>query len=400
VIFRRARDSDLDRLVEIHTSAYPDPRGHDARRRNFLASTWGHLDDLWVAEPADGGGDLAAHAFLFGMSIGFGGVAVRASGVASVGVAPEARGTGVAGALLEHLHGVARERGDAVCVLHAFRQGFYARHGYAPVTPFRRLSFHPRAVPPSWRSAVVRAARGDDLDGIVACYGRALLRGTGMIERERRAWEARAANERRTCLVVPRDGGIAGYVTWSLAQAEAHAETTLHVKDLVADDGETRRALLGAVGAQRDQVAEVTLDVAEGDPIDRALVDMDRGRFGTDEVEHAIGEVVAGPMVRIVDVGVAAAARGYARDGELAFAVGASPPRRLVVRAGRGELAPPGGQDPDVGFRDEAALAAVLYGAMAASAAAALGSATGDEAALARADLLLALAPYFALDAF
>ncbi|MGH7296418.1 MAG: hypothetical protein ACRELB_15880 [Polyangiaceae bacterium] len=58
--FRRAREEDLDRLVDIHAGAFADPRSHQARIRNFTRNPLGELSDLHVLEEA---GVVAAHAF-------------------------------------------------------------------------------------------------------------------------------------------------------------------------------------------------------------------------------------------------------------------------------------------------------------------------------------------------
>jgi nicotinamide-nucleotide amidase len=71
-------------------SAFPDARGIDARRRNFVANSLGPLESLSVAER---NGAVVAHAFLFDLTLFFGEKRVSAGGIASVGVAPEVRGT-------------------------------------------------------------------------------------------------------------------------------------------------------------------------------------------------------------------------------------------------------------------------------------------------------------------
>jgi len=387
--FRRATDEDLERLVEIHTSAFPDPRAFEARAANFTRSRFGALGDLRVALRGD---EIVAHAFLFAFEAGFGGARVRAGGIASVGVAPEARGTGVAAALLAHLHEQAEARGDALTILFAFRQGFYARHGYAPATPTRALVFSPAAIPRAWTDAVRRAK--SDRAAIAAAYDRALVRATGWLARDDRAWEPLFADERRTWIVAERAGKVRGYVAWSLEQREAHAKIVLRVHEIVADDDATRRALFGAIGAQRDQVSEVVLTVAEDDPIDRALVDADRARFGTADAEHVLGEIHAGPMVRVVDARRAIAARGYAADGEIAFDVGET----IGVRVANGRAAI-GGDGPTLRL-DRATLGAILYGALRPSDAARIGLLDADASTLTLADRVLALPPYFALDPF
>src|SRR5262245_50331513 len=125
--FRKAKEEDLDRLVDIHLAAYPDPRSVAARQRNFTHNPFGGLEHLIVAEAA---GSIVGHAFLFPFRAWFGGRLVKMGGVASVGVAPEARGRGVATALMTQLHVLSDRRGDALTMLYAFRHGFYARLGY------------------------------------------------------------------------------------------------------------------------------------------------------------------------------------------------------------------------------------------------------------------------------
>jgi predicted acetyltransferase len=406
--FRTAVEADLDRLVEIHMSAYPDPRGALERRKNFVANPRGDLDALHVVEQAD---DIVGHAFLFALRGWFAGGTVSVGAIASVAVAPEARGRGIAAALLTHLH----ERADAakasVTMLYAFRQGFYAKHGYAAVTPNRRLQLHPGSIPAAWRnepSVTLRTVRADpnapaaDRTAIVNAYVRAAGRAHGWIVRPTRLWERYFADERRVWILAtqarqPRR--VSGYVCWSLAQTEAHAVTRLLVHELVAEDDATRRALLGAVGAQRDQVTEVALETDALDPIDRALVDADRARFGSSDVEHTLGAVTAGPMVRLVDVARGLTTRAYLRDGALDLAIEGRPPLHVAVSDGKAKLSVPRHARSPLTI-DRAALGAVLYGGLSASDAVRLGWARGEDAVIARADALFASPPFFALDAY
>jgi predicted acetyltransferase len=392
--FRRATEQDLDRLIEIHTSAFPDPRPYDARARNFTRNILGALDDLRVADDAG----IVAHAFLFPLEASFGGKKVKAGGIASVGVAPEARGRGVAAALLAHLHDESRARGDAIDVLYPFRQAFYARHGYGTTSPMRHLVFAPSAVPHAWSKARVRRMEVRDQAAVANVYERSASRGTGSLARSAMFWAARLLDERRVWLVVESSSGdVAGYLSWSVEQAESHAKTTMTVHELVANDDVARRALFGAIGAQRDQVVEVRVAVDAGDPVERALVDADRGISGTAEIEHAVGTLASGPMVRIVDLERAVAARGYATDGAASLVIDGRPPVGAQIENGAGRLVPTG-TGPTL-TTDSATLAAVLYGALAPSDAARLGLAvvTGGTDAL---DRLFRLPPYFALDPF
>ncbi len=398
---RVAAKSDLDRVVEIHLSAFPDPRGVETRRRLLSSNDLGGLEHLFVAER---GGLVLAHAFLFDLEAWFGGRRVKVGAIASVGVAPEARGEAVARALLDELHHLASARENVLTLLYPFRQGFYSRHGYVAVSPTRLLALHPRAVPEAWGDpfqapGVVRAANAGDRAGIAAAYENSARGRSGWLVRPDRLWEKRLLDERLRWFVLDRQGTVAGYVSWTLRQEEPHAETRLEVGDLVAEDEPARRRLLALIGAQRDQVNEVTLEVDADDPIDRALIDMDLARHGTARVEHAVGTLVAGPMLRLLDVQAAIEARGYPVDGGIEFALDGAPPQRIEVKGGRAKLVSSRG-GPLVRV-DRLSLGAVLYGGLAASHAARIGWLACDSPSTLRlADDLFAHPPYFALDPF
>jgi predicted acetyltransferase len=392
--FRPAREEDLERLIDIHTAAFPDDRGRDVRRTNFAHNALGALEDLHVL--ADGG-TLLGHAFLFSLEGWFGRARVRVAGVATVGVAPEARGRGLASQLVGHLHEVARARGEGVAVLHAFRQGFYERLGYRPVTPYRRLHLHPASIP--FRTELpVRPAVAVDLPAMRACWEAEAERHTGALVRGPAVWDARLADERREWFVAEGKDGVDGYVAWAITQSEPHASVLLSVTDMAARTPEAARSLWGLLAAQRDQVDSVHIDVAADDPIDRALVDPDRGRHGSRDVPHALGEVVAGPMVRVVDPATALRARGYAAEGSLCLSVG-DEALELVVKDGRGRVGP-ARAEPLVRM-SLPALSAVAFGALPLADAARLGWVEArDDRALGLASHLFALPPYFSPDPF
>jgi predicted acetyltransferase len=410
--FRKAAQGDIERLTEIHLAAYPDDRSVEARERNFTHNPFGTVRDLVVAEDR---GKIVGHAFLFPFRAWFGGVRVKVGGIASVGVAPEARGRGVATALMAHLHRLSDRRGDAVSMLYAFRQGFYDRLGYASTSSWKRLAFDPRSVPAAWRALArgrVRGARPGEHRTMRALHLHAAERGSGVIERSARYWERLLARERRHILVcearTPRSKGelaLTGHVAFTLVQEEAHGPTRLVVEEIVVVDDESRRALFGALGAMRDQVAEIVVEVAESDPFERALVDPDRHRFGTDDVEHPLGEIIGGPMIRIEDVPRALAARGYRGKGSFdvlvrdanegdddEIAVG------VRVRDGRAEIGPARGGG--VLRTTRVGLAAMFYGALPVSAAVALGVADAEPAVTERIEAIVRLPPLTPVDAF
>ncbi|CAN5393727.1 N/A [soil metagenome] len=395
--FRTATKQDLDRVIVIHGSAFPDPRLDPARRRNFLLNPLGTIDRLWLAIDA---GEIVGHAFLFALDAFFGGRAVRVAAIASVGVAPEARGRGVAGALLEHLHRVGHEEGAAIAMLYAFRHAFYARHGYAPVSTSARCDFAPEAVPASfcgaYRETESYAARAPETPALEVLYDRIAETKTGYLRRPRALWDAKWLDERNHVVAIgPRDAPR-GYALYAYSQSEAHARTTISVEEMVAIDPLSRRALFGFFGVQRDQVTEITIDLDHGDPIMFALVDPDRRRFCDGTIEHALGTVIAGPMVRVLDLDRALSSRGYMYDTRSRLRLG---DRMLSLSASGGQGAVSEATSSDVEI-DDGFVGSVLFGGLTPTAAASLGFARGAGAALANADTLLGLPPFAALDRF
>jgi predicted acetyltransferase len=404
--FRTANEADLDRLVDIHLVAYPDDRDGAARKRNFTANVFGGLDDVVVVEDE---ARLVGHARLFRMKSWFGGRPVKVGGIASVAVAPEARGRGVARALLADLHARSLRRGDAVTMLYAFKQGYYARLGYAATSTRKRLSFDPASLPEAYRAlarSMVRGVTGEDRAGVERAYALAAVGQSGWLARSPRLWDRLWSRERRQVLVAARGARsrsrrdrVVGYVAFELLQPEPHGETRLAVEELAADDAEARRALWGALGAMRDQVAEVDVEVAADDPIEHALEDGDRRRYGTHAVEHGLGEVVVGPMIRVGAPARAIAARGYGAAGAFNLEVDGARFGVRVSADGKAELGRPGRARDDVRTTSRG-LAALLYGGLPLVGAVALGLAEAAPHVVAKVAPVLALAPVFPVDPF
>ncbi len=399
--FREAREADLDRLVEIHQSAFPDERAASERRRNFAHNPLGGgrgLEHLLVAEQ---GSRIVAHGFLFPLEAWFGGLRVRVGGIASLGVAPEARGAGAGRALLAAMHARARERGDAITLLYPFRRGFYARDGYAPVSSYRALELCPRAIPRAWADPALgqpRPAGGDDRPALVRIHEQEGLRHSGWLARPDALWEKRLLDERRSWFMLDRGDRAVGYIGWKLAQAEPHARISLIVDELAACDDDARRRLLALAAAQADQVAVIELDVADDDPLPLALVDPDRDREGTLRIEHGLGTLVAGPLVRMLDVRRAILARGFAGEGGVDLELPGETIHLAIQNGQARVLAPQGGGRLRL---DAAALGSLLYGAVAPSQGARLGWLTADDpGTLALADALFALPAFFSQDPF
>ena len=109
------------------------------------------------------------------------------------------------------------------------------------------------------------------------------------------------AREGREWLVAESRDRAVGYAWADRGCTEAHAHVALAIGDLVAEGGDAERALFSWVSAQRDQVQRVVWQVPAHAAARLDLVDPDRHRAGTESIEHPIGTVALGPMVRLGD---------------------------------------------------------------------------------------------------
>ncbi len=338
-------DADLRDLVRIHTAAFPDGRGNDERRANFCGDPRGGCERLFVLRRA---GRIVAHAFLFHMDVGVGGVLVPFGGIASVGVAPENRGQGLGGILLDGLHRRAEEEGLAGTFLYAFRQGFYRRYAYGRTSLRAIVDAHPASFPRLPRGQFgVRVAETDaDFFELMALQKRAVLRGTLGHARPAGVWAIRRARAGREWLVAERGTAAVAYMEAERRCTEEHGPVTLTVRELVADDDDARAQLFDWMHAQKDQLANIVWEMPAGHVEALELVDPDRHRAGTGAIEHPLGTLALGPMVRLhADPGGFLRQRGWPHDGVVNVAIADGEGARcssfaLDVRDGRGSVSP------------------------------------------------------------
>lgn len=321
VRIRTAREQDIDALLSIHFAVFPDGRGREARRRNFCDNPRGALEDLHVAEV---GGRVVGHGFLFGMEAFIGGRPVGVGGVASIGVAPEARRTGVAHALIAHLLQKMRARGTPLSMLYPFRHDFYRKLGWGLTSALHRYRLRPASLPLYPERGRVRPAEPSDLGAIRRCYERVAARGTGQLSRSEPVWQAMLAPEVVRVAVVPAEEpsrALDGYVSYRMLPEVGTQAIELEVTELVAATDTARFALLGFLSAQRDQISRVQLALPTDDLLLPILTDP-RGPSG--ELVRGLlmitGDLVVGAMTRIVGLAAALRARGWeGADGEVAL---------------------------------------------------------------------------------
>lgn len=406
LLIRPAVDDDYPALARLSVHAYPFvPDSAAARADRYRESVRVLGAERFVVErDRRHVGQYACFPF----TGWWGGVASPVGGLASVAVAPEARRTGVAAAILRHHLDHLRARRAPWSMLYPFAARFYAAHGWSPVAQLTRWRFAPDEIPlhPE-RAAVERLdlADGKTLAAVQRAYERSCARTNGSLSRPAADLAARWSGERRVVVGV-RDGDeIAGYLL-AVHRAPTARPQTLVVPEWVADDARACRALLGFLAAQADQVAAIELDAPVGEPIG-ALLDRRAAAFEPlESPEGCIAEasVWSGAMARVVDLAGALAGRGYpGGDGRVSFA--ARDPdlpendREVVLTVDGGVPRVEPGRARTIVRGPIGAVTQVLTGALPLAAAARFGrlAVEGDLAAASR---MLALPPPFPLVAF
>ena len=314
---RTATRDDARRLAENSLLSYPNPEWGVARRtERYLGGPYS-IESITVAERD---GEIVGQARTIPYRGWFGGVESAVGGLAGVAVAPEARRTGVAAALVRHHVGELHISGAPWSMLYPFAPDFYAGHGWAPAARRLRWRFAPSALPRFPERARVRRLRLDDPGDLAALHGayaRHCVATNGSLSRSPRVFQAQweENRDRRFAVGVGLPGAeLTGYLIYEI-QSPTPRPQTLVADEWVAMDDASERALLGFVAAQSDQVQVVLLDTPVDHPLGALL---ERGVAEREDESmplehHPEAGLYSGAMVRIVDLTAALAARGYPR---------------------------------------------------------------------------------------
>ncbi|GIG89908.1 GNAT family N-acetyltransferase [Plantactinospora endophytica] len=180
---------------------------------------------------------------------------VAAADVAGVAVLPEARGRGVALALLRELLRGAHERGAAISALYPTVTGPYRRAGWEVAGALRAVDL-PTLALPRHRPApdlTVRPGGPGDLDATAELYERIARHRCGLLDHRGGGF---APAEPPSALpdgvdgltLVERDGRLIGYASWQRGHGyDEHAVLT--VQKVLADSAEAARELVGVLAS-------------------------------------------------------------------------------------------------------------------------------------------------------
>lgn len=270
----------------------------------------------------------------------WGGRAVPMGGVAAVAVHPDARGRGLARAMMRALLDLMVEAGQPVSTLFPTAAGIYRPLGWEVVgsqdSTVLQTSLLSRARSLDSQHVAVRAAGADDVSAIAAMYDERGAATNGLLRRtgpEFPDGPQEVLEHDLVALAENEYGDAVGYAAYSRGKGY-RADSQLKVWELVARTGGAAAALTRSIGSW-DSVAPTTSWRGPTDELARLL-----------PTSLPSATAVQPWMLRVVDAPAAVAARGYAADGEASFelvdpdvtANGGT--WQLSVRDGRGALEP------------------------------------------------------------
>jgi predicted acetyltransferase len=341
------------------------------------------------------------------------GAAVPMLGLAAVATAPTARRRGVGHALCRHALRLGRERGDLVSVLYPFRPAFSRALGWGVAGELHSFRFAPRALPVYDEAAAVRAAEADDLGALAACYARVASRSTGLIERDRGVW---AYHFDRTGVYpfIYDTNGVSGYLLARFSAGGAPEAGVLTVLELIAEDDDAYHGLLGWIASQRDQVREVRYDARGDEAFEFRLADARPVGFQpARSLWYPTSRRIRGPMLRILDLPALLEGRtewGTAAGQAFSFTLEVDDPEipenrgpwLVTIESGRARVrtpTDPRGAQADLAV-DAPTFAEIFTGSIAPTAAARLGLARIEGAAVELDRIFKLERPFWLLDEF
>ncbi len=360
--YDKARPDDLEPLGSLLATSFGFP-DEDAAAWFEMAG----IENIRVMRGDDG---LAGGLLFIPMGQWFGGRSVDMMGVAGVGVAPGARGSGLATRMMHKAVAELRRRRVALSTLYPASVALYRRAGYEIAGASWRMSISCKALRPGERPLTVRSYAPDDEEQVRAVYADYARTRNGWVDRgeyvwhrTRRRWEE--AETRGHVFEGPER--IDAYVFYRQKRTPMGFE--LRIADMAARTPAAMRSVMTFLADHRSLAEDVVWFGGADDPW---LFLLPEHRYAVRLHHHW--------MLRVVDVASALATRGYPSgvSAELHLAVsdevlrGGSYRLRIadgtaeVKEGGRGSLA-----------LDVRALAALYSGHLDALALARLGRLTG-----------------------
>lgn len=266
---RSVRRAELPQVYDLLEAAFPE-----ARRATFVAQT--EADStfrLRHGRLAVADGRIVGYVRIFARTMMVRGQPVPVGGIGSVATHPDARGSGIATALLHDAIARMRRGGMQASFLYTGIPGFYERLGFHIVREpqFEAGASEVAALPDAglWD---LRPLRDADVPRMLAIYRRASAGSTGAVVRTARTWRDAGSwldEDPGGCFVAERNGVVVAYLRSRCRTRVRHE--VLESECLPGHEGAIA-TLLSAVGRRAVEHGErIVALVPDGHPLATAL---------------------------------------------------------------------------------------------------------------------------------
>ncbi|MGC4748077.1 GNAT family N-acetyltransferase [Micromonospora sp. DT201] len=265
---RELTADDLDAAWELGRFAF----GSDPQRPSHASAV---VPGLTRYGAFDDAGRLVGKAVDLHHDQWWSGRAVPCADVGGVAVAPEARGRGVARAMLTALLRGAHERGAAISALYPTVAAPYRACGWEAAGVLRTVDLA-TALLPRHRPAPhlsVRAGTPADLPAVAALYERVSRHRNGMLTRRGELFDFFAADKGLPgdgLTLVEAAGDLVGYATWQRGRGYG-ADSVLTVDEALATTADAARELVGVLGSWASVAPTLRLCPLDGDAVSTIL---------------------------------------------------------------------------------------------------------------------------------
>lgn len=202
---------------------------------------------------------------LFDFEMNCFGKVLPASGLGFLGVHLMHKKTKAARAMVEFYEELYRRRGVPIASLLPFRPDFYKQMGYGIGTKMNQYRLATQRIPAYYGEADIRWLGQNDLEEMLACHDRVVKQTHGMMRKI--GDEIRNAKEEEFDRWVGcyEDGTLSGYLTYRFENGRAgnYTQNNVYVKELICENSETLKKLLGFLRKQEDQVQLVIFNTED-----------------------------------------------------------------------------------------------------------------------------------------
>ena len=252
IYFGTPRDENDDsRLAEVLARCFGAPVDGIQKRFDLVGK-----ENIRVLER---GNDLSAGLWLIPMGQWFGGKSVPMTGVAAVGVAPEARGRGAALDLMKRTLTDLHEQEIPLSSLYPATQTLYRLSGYEQAGCRYKTTVAPKDIHVRQKGVDVHATGPQDQESLREIYGEFARQMNGHLDRGPYVWDRvfQARDQTATGYRFEEDGKTTGYVFFLAKNRETYGYD-LTATDLICLTPRTGAAIWNFLADHRSMTSEIT----------------------------------------------------------------------------------------------------------------------------------------------